>query len=762
MSLTARNLGGTLFAAILLSSPLLAQAPLEGRPEILNPGPLTREELERRKAEDLVREARTLFGLGVMRQRGDRWLEAVKLLEEAAKLDTESAAPHRALIPLYLSLAREEDALDACRKVLERDPADAEAAYQLAKLLKADGRAREAIAVLDKGARSRRIEDRPELLYAMLDELAGLQEKAAEFPAAATTYRRLAKHLIDKRAALVGSEALTPEKHAEAVAHALERAGRCCVADKKYAEAVAAFEQARDFLEKQPDAETRLKAVRLGWNIAQVCLAREEWAEALTYLDAYLEHSPDEAEPYEKKVLAQRKLNREHEILPALKKYAGRAPDALGVQLLYAKELGRDPKTRREAENLYLALGQKFPNADVYRGLFKLYQFDDKMIDVLNLVDKVFATVASEDDIDAVAREAARERGRAMLHVLKSEPPLVAALLPVALKEVRGQQKRHVETWRLLAVLAARVKQLDKAEVLFRQCLAQAPASQEPFVYSALIEVLSLQKKYEAIINLCKDALDGPRKADATNQLLFRRSLALALAETDKTDEALAELERALKAASEAGKVDLRCRKAQILARAGQFDPAVSECEAMLKELTQSGELKQVRVALSAVYTQKGDHEKSDAQLQKILEDDPNDALANNNLGYQWADRNRNLDEAERMIRKAIEIDHLERKNDLDDEADNAAYLDSLGWVLFRKGKLDEARDWLEKAAALPQGADDPTVWDHLGDVYHQLKQPAKAKQSWQMAVKLYETDRRGKGEGRLDEAKRKLKMLSD
>src|SRR5262249_20096758 len=151
--------------------------------------------------------------------------------------------PYRALIPLYLSLAREEDALDACRKVLERDPADAEAAYQVAGLLKADGRVREAAAVLDKGVRSRRVDDRPELLYKMLDELGALQEKAAEFAAASATYRRLAKHLIEKRVPLVGSEALTPEKHADAVAQALERAGHCCAADKKYAEAVAAFEQ---------------------------------------------------------------------------------------------------------------------------------------------------------------------------------------------------------------------------------------------------------------------------------------------------------------------------------------------------------------------------------------------------------------------------------------------------------------------------------------------------------------------------------------
>ena len=51
-----------------------------------------------------------------MRHRSDRWLEAVVLLEEAAALDPQAPAAYRALIPLYLSLAREEDALIACQK----------------------------------------------------------------------------------------------------------------------------------------------------------------------------------------------------------------------------------------------------------------------------------------------------------------------------------------------------------------------------------------------------------------------------------------------------------------------------------------------------------------------------------------------------------------------------------------------------------------------------------------------------------------------
>ena len=49
------------------------------------------------------------------------------------------------------------------------------------------------------------------------------------------------------------------------------------------------------------------------------------------------------------------------------------------------------------------------------------------------------------------------------------------------------------------------------------------------------------------------------------------------------------------------------------------------------------------------------------------------------------------------MIRKAIEVDRIQRREDPEDDQDNAAYLDSLGWVLFRKGKPEEALEWLEE-----------------------------------------------------------------
>ena len=737
-----------------------AQVLNEDRPQILDTRPKTPAEIESQKAEETIRDARTIFALGMMRHRGDRWIEAVQLLERAAKIDPSAASPWRALVPIYMSLAREEDALDACKKVLERDPADCATAYELAKFYKANGQISEAIDALAKGVASKRAPDRGDLLYYMLNELAELREKQGDFAAAIPTYRRLADHLIDQRPWLIGSDTLTRQQHAVAVGRALEQIGLCFLKEKKHAEAVKAFMESRDYLAGQSDKETKLKAVRLNLNLAEVRMAEEKWGDALSFLDTYLEHAPIDAEPYEKKIVLLRKLGRTAVITPALSKHAAKVPDALPVQLLYARELAVVPSSRRRAEELYLNLAERFDSPDAYRGLFRIFHAEDRMAVALEKIDKIYVALQTKNDVAADVRERAREQGRAMLQVLKSEPALVGSLLAVAEKELTGANRLSWETLQLLAGLAARARMLDKAEFMFRQCLARAQIHQEQSVYFGLLEVLRLQKKNDATIAICRSALDGPRKAQATDLTLFHRSLALAYSEKEKYDEAIAECDKVIKMT--AGRVGDRCLKARILANAGRYDAAIAECETLLKEVNQATEIKQVRYNLSIIYHDKNDHDKSEAQLLKILDDEPNDPGANNDLGYHWADRNRNLDQAEKMIRRAIEVDKLQRQEDPDDDPDNAAYLDSLGWVLFRQGKLEEARDWLEKAAALHMGAEDPIVWDHLGDVYFRLKQKVKAKEAYLAAIKLYENDRRGRKEGRMDEAKRKLKMVSE
>jgi tetratricopeptide (TPR) repeat protein len=167
-----------------------------------------------------------------------------------------------------------------------------------------------------------------------------------------------------------------------------------------------------------------------------------------------------------------------------------------------------------------------------------------------------------------------------------------------------------------------------------------------------------------------------------------------------------------------------------------------------------------VRYTLAGALWGAKKHADAEAELRAVLDADPDHPGAANDLGYHLADQGRNLDEAERLVRLAIAVDAADRRKTADPDPHNAAYLDSLGWVLFRKGKSAEAKDWLEKAAALPDGAADGTVRDHLGDVCFRLGDKPAAKAHWEAALGLYATDPRAKRDGRPDEVKRKLKRV--
>ncbi len=127
-----------------------------------------------------------------------------------------------------------------------------------------------------------------------------------------------------------------------------------------------------------------------------------------------------------------------------------------------------------------------------------------------------------------------------------------------------------------------------------------------------------------------------------------------------------------------------------------------------------------------AAAEQAGLYEKAADLLRKSIALDPaNSAEAYNYIGYMWADHNMNLDEAEAMIKRALES-----------EPNNASYLDSLGWMEFRKGKFDQAlSDLLRAAKALER--DDPVVFEHIGDTYLKLNRVPEALDAWQKALAL-------------------------
>jgi len=73
-------------------------------------------------------------------------------------------------------------------------------------------------------------------------------------------------------------------------------------------------------------------------------------------------------------------------------------------------------------------------------------------------------------------------------------------------------------------------------------------------------------------------------------------------------------------------------------------------------------------------------------------------------------------------------------------EPKNAAFLDSLGWVLFRLDQPQDALKWIQKAIQHTEEPD-ATLFDHLGDIYAALKQQDQARQAWQKAYAIEPSD---------------------
>jgi tetratricopeptide (TPR) repeat protein len=132
-----------------------------------------------------------------------------------------------------------------------------------------------------------------------------------------------------------------------------------------------------------------------------------------------------------------------------------------------------------------------------------------------------------------------------------------------------------------------------------------------------------------------------------------------------------------------------------------------------------------------------------------LLAKQPDSSSYNNDLGYVLADNNRELDNAEKMIRKALEEDRKARSEvpDLPPELnhDSTAYLDSLGWVLFRKKQYKEAKKELLEATKDKEDGQHVEILDHLADVHMALGEKAEAIAVWKKALAQEVTSPRDK-----------------
>src|SRR5439155_17843115 len=164
------------------------------------------------------------------------------------------------------------------------------------------------------------------------------------------------------------------------------------------------------------------------------------------------------------------------------------------------------------------------------------------------------------------------------------------------------------------------------------------------------------------------------------------------------------------------------------------FEDVISKIpDSKLKDPEKARYTDQLKYMISGIYTDLDQIDKAAEILQELAKKHPKRATYYNDLGYIWADHDKNLDESERLVRKALEIDREDRKKlkddgliDSEDDKDNSAYLDSLAWVLFKKKNYVEAKKHLLEAVKGDDGQH-VEIFDHLADIHIALGEKKEA-----------------------------------
>jgi Tfp pilus assembly protein PilF len=130
-------------------------------------------------------------------------------------------------------------------------------------------------------------------------------------------------------------------------------------------------------------------------------------------------------------------------------------------------------------------------------------------------------------------------------------------------------------------------------------------------------------------------------------------------------------------------------------------------------------------VGLASCFRAEGNESEAAGVLERALVIRPDNVGLNNDIAYGWIDRGVQLDRAESMIRLAVSR-----------QPRQMAYLDTFGWLLYKKQDFAAARKWIDRASRAGQ-REDPVVHDHLGDTYWRLGKSEEAIEHWAEALKL-------------------------
>ncbi|MDH4156067.1 MAG: tetratricopeptide repeat protein [candidate division Zixibacteria bacterium] len=157
--------------------------------------------------------------------------------------------------------------------------------------------------------------------------------------------------------------------------------------------------------------------------------------------------------------------------------------------------------------------------------------------------------------------------------------------------------------------------------------------------------------------------------------------------------------------------------------QSGDIDREILTYRTGLNHMADETSAVRLLFALGASYEQNGHFDEAVATFEQIIANSPDHSPSLNYLGYMLADRGERLEYARQLTEKAVAT-----------SPDNAAYLDSYGWVFYRLGDYKRALTYLRKSVSLDN---DPVIFDHLGDACKATGNIEEARTWWRKALEL-------------------------
>jgi tetratricopeptide (TPR) repeat protein len=257
------------------------------------------------------------------------------------------------------------------------------------------------------------------------------------------------------------------------------------------------------------------------------------------------------------------------------------------------------------------------------------------------------------------------------------------------------------------------------ANEIFRQIVALGGDENIERGYQQIIDTWREAKEWQKATDIAKEAV---QKLPASRDL--KLVLASQQADMGEADKALKDVRAMLKGGANPNPDDRQVyiALAQMNTRLRRFSDAEQALDKAEPLATKQDDKEYVWFLRGSTFEREKRYAEAEEQFKKVLASDSEHASALNYLGYMLADQNTKLEEALGYIKRAVSLD-----------PSNGAYLDSIGWAYFRLGKYELAEENLLKASQKINT--DPTVHDHLGDLYQKTGRLKLAATHWERAL---------------------------